>query len=83
MKSLTTRQSIVFTPTPEQVAELFESMDADQQAIFFNHLADRFSTWEHPFCFQLQALSDSDLLTYDARYVMEQIGEYAKDINDY
>jgi hypothetical protein len=60
--------------TPERIAELFWSMDCDEQADFFNHLdkvaGDRL-------CFQLQYVQDSSTLTDGGRHVMKMIGDYA------
>ncbi len=63
--------------TPSEIAKLFCNMDADEQAIFFNVIASEIKLWENPFCFQLQAVTDSPELLDEARKVMKEIGEYA------
>ena len=63
--------------TPEILAELFAELDADEQAMFFNHVDMVASKWQAPFCFQLQSITDSELLTLQGRRVMQGIGEYS------
>jgi hypothetical protein len=63
-------------PTPDELAFEFANMNSEQQAMFFNELASITDKWEHPFCFQLQALTDNPALTIEGRHIMEQIGEY-------
>ena len=64
--------------TPAEVAEAFCCFFAEDQALFFNEVAKQVSKWKAPFCFQLQYITDCPLLSDDARYVMQQIGEYAQ-----
>lgn len=63
--------------TPEIVAELFAHMGSDEQAIFFNHVAEIASKWDSSFPFQLQGITDEDGLTLQGRRVMQEIGEYS------
>ncbi|MFA6087446.1 hypothetical protein [Mucilaginibacter sp.] len=65
---------------PQKIAELFCSMDADEQAIFFNTIAADVETW--PACnfdLQMQYISDSTLLTENGRKIMKTIGQYAEE----
>jgi len=64
--------------TPQELASEFCEMDCDQQARFFNHIAKITIDWDKPFCFQLHKIMTSDILTFDGRWVMEQIGIYSK-----
>ncbi len=66
--------------TPELAAEMFAAMDSEQQAQFFNHVADVSSRWrsgEGSFAMQLQYITDEDGLTLAGRRVMQYIGEYS------
>ena len=63
--------------TPDELAAEFASMDDDEQAHFFNALARIVKKWRHPFPVQLQYITDNDVLTNDARHIMQSIGEYA------
>lgn len=64
--------------TPDELAVEFANMDDSQQATFFNVLAILVSTWDRPFCFQLQSVTDNPALTEEGRSIMKQIGEYAE-----
>ncbi len=66
--------------TPDIVAEMFAVMDSEQQAQFFNRVADVASRWrsgEGSFAMQLQYITDEDGLTLAGRRVMQYIGEYS------
>lgn len=63
--------------TPEDVAQMFCEMDSNEQARFFNEIAETVKGWDQPFSFQLQAVTDKPELTSQARNVMAQIGIYA------
>ena len=54
------------------VAELFWDMDERDQAEFFNRLAEK-----DRLVLQLQAVTNSNNLTFDGRMAMSQIGEYS------
>ena len=72
-------QRIEVTPTPEELASEFCGLDADEQARFFNEIDKLSSKWDNGlFCFQMQALTDSEILTREGRCIMETIGEYAR-----
>ena len=60
--------------TPQDVAELFASMNADDQAEFYNHIAKIASDWLN---MQAQYITDSEKLTLPGRRVMQTIGEYS------
>lgn len=63
--------------TAERLAGLFAEMTAEEQARFFNRLALELTFWQSPFSLQLQAVTDCESLTDDARRVMRKIGEYS------
>ena len=64
--------------TPEIVAELFAEMYSDEQAKFFNHVAEIASTWDWgDMGMQLQYITDEDGLTLSGRRVMQNIGDYS------
>jgi hypothetical protein len=63
--------------TPAEAAHEFSKMSNHVQAVFFNELAKLVNSWDNPFCFQLQMLTDSPVLHSGGRKIMEQIGEYA------
>lgn len=64
--------------TPAKCADIFATMDGDEQAEFFNALAEHIKEWQNPFCFQLQSVIDSGKLTAEAKQVMFEIGNYSK-----
>lgn len=64
--------------TPREAAEVFSEMDSVQQSIFFNEIWEIWEQNSRPFCFQLQALTDSNFLKDGGRQIMEAIGEYAR-----
>lgn len=68
-------------PTPDELASEFCEMDSEAQVVFFNALAEQVAKWDKPFCFQLAYVSSNDHLTDEARYVMQQIGEYGPKTN--
>ena len=68
---------IDFEPTPEEVAERFCEMEADEQAQFFNQIARLSDLWNRAFVFQLQGVADSSELTEAGRKVMCDIGQYS------
>ena len=64
--------------TPELVAEAFADLGSDEQARFFNHVAQVASTWGGGgLPMQLQGITDDDGLDYGGRRVMQYIGEYS------
>lgn len=62
--------------SPENIADCFCDLHSDEQAIFFNRVAEVTATWGAPFCFQLQYIIDSNMLTREGEEIMCQIGEY-------
>lgn len=62
---------------PNQVADLFCSMDGGEQADFFNMVAENVAKWDNPFVLQLQAIIDTEKLTLGGNQIMREIGEYA------
>jgi hypothetical protein len=74
---ITRQRTVTVIPSPEELAEEFAGMSAHDQAAFFVELARLTSLWDNPFAFQLQAITDSPVLTTEARSLMEQIGQYA------
>lgn len=67
---------ISITPTPDELAEAFWSMDSSQQAIFFNRLGE---ISDNRLCFQLQYVTDDLCLSKTGRRAMATIGEYAEE----
>lgn len=64
--------------TPEIVAELFAHLSSDEQAKFFNHVADVASTWSGGgLAMQMQFITDEHGLSVSGRRVMQMIGEYS------
>jgi hypothetical protein len=70
--------SVEIHPSADELAEVFCAMDDEEQAGFFNRIAEITKAWEAPFCFQLNAISESKHLNDDGRKIMAQIGEYAE-----
>ena len=60
--------------TPEDLAEAFADLCSDEQARFYNALAEIADPW---LCFQLQAITTEDGLTDAGRRCMQYIGEYS------
>jgi len=65
--------------TPQEAAFEFCNWDDEQQAAFFNEVAELTKECDKPFCFQLQSITDCESLTQGGRYVMEAIGQYGED----
>jgi len=64
--------------TPQETAKLFCDMNMDDQATFFNEIYNIVTTeWLAPFCFQLESITNSSILTNDGRKIMQEIGEYS------
>lgn len=57
--------------TGKELADLFWSMNENQQALFFNELGAK-----HRLAVQLQAVQDCELLNGAGRYAMGMIGDY-------
>lgn len=67
-----------FSITPEELAFEFCNLNYYGMAKFFIEVAQIKKKWDRPFCFQLQYVTDNDTLTYEARNIMQQIGEYSQ-----
>ena len=67
-----------FKLTPRELAEEFCNLYDDEQAEFFNEIANITNKWDKPFCFQLQSMVNTNILTDDAKYIMSQIGDYSE-----
>ena len=67
--------------TPKEVADLFCSMDNNEQADFFNAVADNVKEWGSLFIFQLQEIVNTEKLTEPAKQIMREIGYYADSIS--
>ena len=64
--------------SPEDIAELFTELDSEQQARFFNKVAEIASIWSWgDMGMQLQYITDEEGLTLPGRRVMQNIGEYS------
>ena len=66
--------------TPSEMAKIFASENELYQSEFLNELAAQVDTWDKPFCFQLQSITDCVILSDDARNIMKQIGEYSSKV---
>ena len=66
-----------FELTPRELAHCFCEMSAQEQAGFFNEMAEIINGWAMPFAFQLEKVSQCDL-SREARYNMSVIGEYSR-----
>ena len=51
-------------------------MNSEQQAKFFNSVANITSKWNSRFYLQLEHISDEEVLSDEARRLMQLIGEY-------
>lgn len=60
--------------TPEILAKAFAHMHSDEQARFFNRVAEISSPWLN---MQLQYITDEDGLTLAGRRCMSYIGDYS------
>ena len=63
--------------TPEDLADRFAELTSDEQARFFNRVAEVSSKWTRPFEFQLQSITEEKELTLAGRRIMQGIGEYS------
>lgn len=81
------KRTIEIEITPEEAAIVFANMPSDEQARFFNALAEDALTWDDAhslagFCMQMEYMRSArgmlTKLTPNGRRVMEIIGEYAR-----
>ena len=73
------QRMIKVDPSPRELAEVFASWTSDKQADFFSWISIAVGDWGTDFAFQLQRVTDDDLLTQGGRDIMRQIGEYSED----
>lgn len=71
---------IAFKLTPEELANEFCEMDANEQAEFFNSVGFKTSLWDKHLVFQLQAIVDTHKLSPNGRWFMRTVGEYGSEI---
>jgi hypothetical protein len=64
--------------SPSELAAEFCEMKANEQADFFSEVSRISKEWTAPFCFQLQAITDSQELTNGGREIMSSIGDYSR-----
>lgn len=79
MDTINRTVEVPLTLTPKEVAQLFCSMDANEQADFFNEVAKEADTW--PSCnfdLQMSYVSGANNLSYEGRNIMRTIGDYSK-----
>lgn len=74
MKKRLLNGDVIRDITPEDIEELFAGLNADEQALFYNHLAKVASDWLH---MQAQYITDSSELSLAGRRVMQTIGDYS------
>ena len=67
--------NLIVDATPELVAEMFADFGSDEQARFFNQVAEIASDWSFPM--QLQAITEENGLSIKGRHVMQSIGDYS------
>lgn len=65
---------VEFTPSANEMAQMFWGEMSDYQAEFFNELGKLSG---NRLCFQLQHVTDEEGLTNEGRRAMRQIGDYA------
>jgi len=74
-----TRQiTIDVKPSPLELANEFCAMYDEEQAEFFNCVAEIAKTWDNNFVFQLQAIVDCGKFNEDGKEMMCRIGEYGE-----
>jgi len=79
MAKIITTQEISYEVSAEQIAKLFCQLDGEEMADFFNTIHKIVKEeWQAPFCFQLQFVSDSPVLTPEGKAIMCEIGDYGK-----
>jgi len=62
--------------SPEDVADCFCDLYSDEQAIFFNRIAEVTATWNTRFCIQVESIIDSNMLTNGGKKIMLRLGEF-------
>ena len=74
---ITRTATIEIELSPSELAKSFCRYNEDEQAEFFNQIGKEVESWGRCFCFQLQAITDSEELTDVGRGVMSEIGDYS------
>lgn len=65
--------------TPQDVAELFCSLDDRGMAEFFTEIDNITSKWTPGgFPIQMQYVKESEYATFEGKYIMSKIGEYSE-----
>ena len=77
--NISIKKTVEIIATPAELGNVFANFHEGQMAEFFNAIALNVATWDKPFCFQMQGLTDAPSLTKEARAIMSTIGEYAKE----
>lgn len=72
-------KSVRVKVTTEEVADLFCSMDSDEQVAFFNEVASLVKDWKFTFGQQLSYVALNHSLSKDARAIMNEIGQWSKE----
>lgn len=70
-------KDIEYHPTHKQLAEEFCELYEDDQAKFFNYIAEIFENKNNSLPMQLEYVSQSPFLTNKARAAMMLIGDYS------
>lgn len=70
-------RNINIEPTIEELASEFCRMNDSQQAEFFNAIGRIVENeWSAPFCFQLEAIRQSEELKEEGRGILNEIAQY-------
>lgn len=77
-RSLKAIAFIEIAPSPHELAMCFWAMDAGEQAVFFNCLAEAASTSGWDLCLQMCEVNDIGYLTAEGRFAMRVIGRYGE-----
>lgn len=81
MEKIVQNIPVILTVTPKEVANLFCTMDENEQAEFFNEVWDNVQGWGIPFEFQMEAINQSEVLHTGGRTIMQVIGNYSQIFN--
>lgn len=81
MDSLIKQVEVKLPITVNDVADLFCSMDGEEQALFFNCIGENVKKWNMGFIFQMQSVCDTEKLTEEGRKIMKEIGDYSDGIS--
>jgi len=64
--------------SPEDIADCFCDLYNDEQAMFFNRIAEVTAIWNTRFCIQVESIIDSNMLTKGGKKIILQLGEFDK-----